>query len=359
MLFPLLLFPLLLLSGCRRQPIPEPELVRDIVERGPLKFTVEAGPLEAQVGDSLTVTLTVETPTGYSVSFPTEEAFGDLDARAIDAPNPRPTSTGMLWRRDYAFEPLFSGLLEIPPLTVRYAPPETSTQPLGRHGGRPLRHSLEHELVSNAIQLEVRSALTESDSPDRPRDITGTLLTPKPPRSAWHWAVLAAANAGAFMVAMLIYRTLRRRALRPPPPILPEVWALRALEELAAGTWLEQGRKREYYYRLTEIVRSYIERKFSLAAPEMTTEEFLAALARDQRALPYDADRLRLFLEACDIVKYAAGSARREDAEAALAMARAFVHATAASSVRPPSPTSSSVAPPSPTSSTPPGGQAA
>ncbi len=62
----------------------------------------------------------------------------------------------------------------------------------------------------------------------------------------------------------------------------------------------------------------------------MTTEEFLAALARDQQALPYDARRLETFLAACDFVKYAGFRPGRADAESVLSTARAFVHATAA-----------------------------
>ena len=77
-------------------------------------------------------------------------------------------------------------------------------------------------------------------------------------------------------------------------------------------------------------MRGYIERKFALAAPEMTTEEFLLTLARDRGALPYDSGRLRDFLEVCDLVKYAAVRPARDDAEQVLGTARAFVHATAA-----------------------------
>jgi hypothetical protein len=46
--------------------------------------------------------------------------------------------------------------------------------------------------------------------------------------------------------------------------------------------------------------------------------------------LPYDALRLRVFMEACDLVKYAAFAPRSEDATDALLTARAFIHATAA-----------------------------
>ena len=105
---------------------------------------------------------------------------------------------------------------------------------------------------------------------------------------------------------------------------------MQALAELADPGWFEAQRLREFTYRVTEILRAYIERKFGLAAPEMTTEEFLTALSRQRRSLPYDAERLREFLVSCDYIKYAALQPRREDAENMLATARAFVHATAA-----------------------------
>jgi hypothetical protein len=217
--------------------------------------------------------------------------------------------------------PLISGSLEIQPLTVRY----------GRRGApADSQPALENDLISEPLKLEVRSALTNADKPQQPRDITGALLPPRPPRPWWHWALLAVTIAVLVAAGYTGYRAFRRWRTRPAPPILPEIWALRALAELARYDWIERGQTREYYYRLTEIVRQYIERKFGIAAPDMTTEEFLNMLARQHRALPVQADPLRDFLEACDYVKYAALQPRRADAEGALATARSFVHATAA-----------------------------
>ena len=118
--------------------------------------------------------------------------------------------------------------------------------------------------------------------------------------------------------------------MRPAPPVPADVWALRALSALADAGWLERYGYKEYYYRLTEIVRAYVERQFGLAAPEMTTEEFLNELSRARGSVPYDASKLRGFLEACDIVKYAAFAPTSEDADGALATARSFVRSTAA-----------------------------
>jgi len=318
------LWPLLLVLGaCRPQTPAAPDRLQDVVERGPLRLTVVAGPHNPAVGDVISVTVAVETPEDFLVALPTVQDFGELPVRLTDTPDPRPGATGLVWRRAFEIDALVSGPLEVPALTARYG---------RRSDPAESQPALDSELVSSVLTIEVRSALTDQDRPEQPRDITGALLPPKPPMPLWMRITLAAGAVVLLIGAWRAFRALRRWMLRPAPPILPEVWALRALADLAGGDWFERGRMREYYYRLTEVVRSYIERKFGLAAPEMTTEEFLAVLARDRRAVPYDAERLRQFLEVCDFVKYAAWEPRREDAEAGLATARAFVHATAAAS---------------------------
>ncbi len=317
---------LILVGGCRDEQTEKTDLVSDTAARGPIRFTVQAGPRDVTVGDPITVDLIAEAPGDYEVQLPAAEAFGELAAREIETLEPRPGASGVVWRRSFEVEPLVSGPLEIPPLTVTY------TRQTGASETQP---APTNELETQALELEVRSVLTEADGPTQPRDITGTLLPPKPPLELsrevlQRWAVWIGITAIVLaLVAYAGYRTWRWYR-RPPPPILPELWALQALAELRGSDWVENGRFREYYYRLTEIVRGYIERKFSLAAPEMTTEEFLTMLARDRQALPYDAERLGRFLEACDIVKYAAFRPRREDAEEATSTALAFVHATAA-----------------------------
>jgi hypothetical protein len=314
----------LLLGGCRPAPAPRADVLTQTVERGPLKLTLAAGPRSPEVGDTVRVDLSVETPADYDVRLPQAQDLGDVGARESSAPESRPGATGVVWRESFVLVPLISGPLEIPALSVKYGrrAAATETQP-----------ALESDLVSEPLKLEVRSALTDADKPEQPRDITGALLPPRPPRPWWHWALAAVGTAALLVATYAGYRALHRWRTRPAPPILPEVWALRALAELASYDWIERGQARAYYYRLTEIVRQYVERKFGLAAPEMTTEEFLNMLARNRGALPCHADPLRDFLEACDYVKYAALQPRRDDAEGALATARSFVHATAAAPV--------------------------
>ncbi|TWT40885.1 hypothetical protein RAS1_35700 [Phycisphaerae bacterium RAS1] len=315
---------LLIFAACRDATPPALPGVSDTAERGPLKLVVRAEPTELWVGDSFTVTVEMKTPEEFEVELPGSAELSGLTVREMQTPDPRPLPEGgKLWRRTFRVDTFVSGTLEIPPLVVKYRRNAAASQP-----------AESNEIAAGTLKVEVRSALTTQDSVQAPRDITATLLPPPRRWTWWEWSLLGGALLAAVAAALLLVRWLRLRALRPPPPILPEVWAMRCLKELEAAGLVERGEARDYYYRLTEIVRAYVERKFALAAPEKTTEEFLTLISRDRGRLPYEADKLRAFLEACDMVKYAALQPRREDADAALQTARAFVNATAAAAER-------------------------
>ena len=65
------------------------------------------------------------------------------------------------------------------------------------------------------------------------------------------------------------------------------------------------GRIKEFYERISDILRYYIEHHFSLRAPERTTEEFLYELANTNVLPESDKENLAQFLQHCDLVKFA------------------------------------------------------
>ncbi|MFC1480537.1 hypothetical protein ACFL5Y_03735 [Candidatus Omnitrophota bacterium] len=66
-----------------------------------------------------------------------------------------------------------------------------------------------------------------------------------------------------------------------------------------------QGRIKEYYVRLSDIVRHYLEDRFSFRAPEMTTEEFMERVKNSSEMLKKHKELLGDFLSHCDMVKFA------------------------------------------------------
>lgn len=314
------------LWGCQRPAPSAPPGVTTSAERGPIRLCATAAPSPAWVGDPIRLELSVETPADYLVQFAADPNFAPLEVRAQSEPHSVVTPDGTRrWRKTYVLESLLAGRIELPPQVIRYtrARAEVEQEP-----------TFEHELATGTLALEVRSALTTQDSVERPRDITGAMAAPPRKRTGLEIVAMAGAIAGAGALALAAYHAIRRLRVRPPPPIPPEVLALRELDALRAEQWLSAGRVKEYYYRLTEIVRVYVERKFGLAAPEMTTEEFLQTLSRSQTTVPYDRQRLAEFLQTCDLVKYAAAVPSPDDAEAALKAARTFVNATAVAAAR-------------------------
>ncbi|MCA9242629.1 MAG: hypothetical protein KDA32_01640 [Phycisphaerales bacterium] len=306
---------LCLLAGCAKQP----DTRTEEATRGPISARVTVDPADPLVGDTLTITTTVTAPDEFVIDFPALAAVDglDLDRRRIEDARPGATE-GVIWTQVITTAVRKSGEVELPPTPVRYArKPADDSEP-----------SFDNDFDVPAIKLSVRSALAGADSIDKPRDIAGVI---DPPWTLGEFlyeygGILAVALAlGALVAAYVVFNRGRERKR---PAIPSDVVAFRELDALAAEQLVSKGRAKDYYYRLSEIVRRYIESQFGVAAPDMTTEEFLEKTAR-RDALPAKPDELRRFLEACDMVKYAAFAPSAADADAALEAARTFVRDSA------------------------------
>lgn len=311
----------LVLAGCTR-PAPPPASATTTTERGPYQLTLAAAPAEALVGDDITLTITVRTPTGTQVTLPVAEELGNLEAVLVDDPPPLPTEAGLTWRRTFRFVPLLSGPLDVPEVRIHYTSAPTENGVIA-----PAQ-----DLYGGPLRVLVRSVLTAADDPAQPRDVSGTLVPPEPPvaHSPWFWLIAVGGPLlGGLLIGLLAWLLLRWWR-RPVPPIAPDVWALAAVDALPLPTEGDRDAARGFYYRLSEIVRLFIEKRFAIAAPEMTTEEFLTTLARSRQPVPFETVGLTDLLHESDIVKFAAALPTRAAAERARATARTFVHAAAA-----------------------------
>ena len=65
-----------------------------------------------------------------------------------------------------------------------------------------------------------------------------------------------------------------------------------------------KGEVERFYVYLSGILRVYIESRFGVRAPELTTEEFFLAATGSPELGPYRG-RLKEFLDLCDQVKFA------------------------------------------------------
>ncbi len=126
-----------------------------------------------------------------------------------------------------------------------------------------------------------------------------------PTGQEWVWWLLVTATALAVagVVAWFVRRRLARRSakLAPPPPPPSHVVAWERLQR-ALGLIHEAER---FCVEVSHIIRVYLEERFSLHAPDRTTEEFLLELRSSRRLAGEHKKLLADFLGACDMVKFA------------------------------------------------------
>ena len=83
-----------------------------------------------------------------------------------------------------------------------------------------------------------------------------------------------------------------------------------------------RGRYKDFYVELTMVVRRYVQRKYGIKAPHLTTEEFLMEFREEGRG---KREELRKFLESADMVKFAGVEATPEMADEATDSARGYL----------------------------------
>ena len=131
-------------------------------------------------------------------------------------------------------------------------------------------------------------------------------------------AALAAAVALAVFLVRLVVRKVREHRMSP----IERAWV--ELDRLLKKGLPGRGRYKDFYVELTMVVRRYVQRKYGVKAPHLTTEEFL----RDSRIIELSNNRigeLKAFLESADMVKFAGVQATPEMADAATESARGYL----------------------------------
>ncbi len=109
------------------------------------------------------------------------------------------------------------------------------------------------------------------------------------------------------IIAWWIYMRKRPAKAPAPPPVpleAPYDRTIRQLQELGAQKVWQQGQVKEYYTRLTDILRTYFEDQFGIAALEQTSAELLQNI-KPVTILNQQRDKLRGLLSLADLAKFA------------------------------------------------------
>ena len=163
-------------------------------------------------------------------------------------------------------------------------------------------------LHSNSLTLFVR--YPGVDLKKGPTDIKKPFSAPVTFKEIAPW-LLGIILIGS-IIFLIIYAVSRYRKNKPlfqappKPKTPPHVVALSELEKLKAEELWQHEKVKEYYTRLTDILRVYIEERFDVPAMEQTSMEILDSF-KSQRLLSdsQSFDKLKRTLELADLVKFA------------------------------------------------------
>ena len=129
----------------------------------------------------------------------------------------------------------------------------------------------------------------------------------------------------------IYYRIKKGKPIRlpfvPVPKVLPPYEeAMQALSELKGQSLWQNGQEKEYYSKITDILRHYINRRFGVEAMEMTTTQILDVLNHDDAK---DAkSELKEILNAADFVKFAKFRPLADENEQVYRLATVFLDKT-------------------------------
>ena len=137
------------------------------------------------------------------------------------------------------------------------------------------------------------------------------------------WAFALAGVLLALVAAYFIFRKIRQivRIHR----MSPIERAFSELDRLLQKGLPGRGFYKDFYVELTMVVRRYIERRYGVRAPHLTTDEFLRAAGADPAFPQTSITELKAFLESADLVKFAGLEATPEMADGATGKARNYL----------------------------------
>ena len=134
------------------------------------------------------------------------------------------------------------------------------------------------------------------------------------------------------VAAYVIWKYILKKPIpfieKEQPLLLPHQIALNELNKISEQKLWQHGREKEFYTKLTGIIREYMEARFNILALEMTSAEILEESKIIQTEYSAAYDSLKKLLQIGDLVKFAKWHPLAEENELSLNICYLFVNQT-------------------------------
>ncbi len=268
-------------------------------------------PIEMMIGEQARVTLTVDAAQDAKIEWP------QLKAGQLLCPGVEVIAAGLEDQRDDTEQVMtviltsFDGnLYALPPFKVKVNGKELQTE----------------QLALKVVEMEVDT--TQMNNFFGPKDVQSN------PFQWSDWSRLF-----WFSVLMLVLMSigywlyLRLRDNKPVIThikivrrLLPHQKAMKEIEQIKADKMVTSENLKEYYTKLTDTLRKYIEERYGFSAMEMTSSEIIEHLTASGTQQSFE--ELRQLFTTADLVKFAKYSTMINENDANLVNAIDFINQT-------------------------------
>lgn len=263
-------------------------------------------PIEMMIGEHARLTLNVQAREGAAIEFPSLKPRQELvqGVEILNVEQPSPTTLVVLLTS-------FDGkLYYLPPLKVKVDGKEVTAKSLA--------------LKVNEVEVDT----TQMNQFFGPKDVQDNPFSWDDWKPSFWLSLLA-----LLLLAVGFWLWLRLRDNKPiikhiriVKRLLPHQKAMQEIEQIKADKMVSSENQKEYYTKLTETLRRYIEERYGFSAMEMTSSEIIERLmaTADQQMM----DELRQLFTTADLVKFAKYSTLINENDMNLVNAIDFINQT-------------------------------
>ena len=270
--------------------------------------------IQMLIGQQVHVTLTATTPVDATVVFPTyksrEQLVAGVEVLTVSEEKKETIDGGQRLSRIYTLTSFDGNLYYLPPFKVKV-------------------NGKEYQSKSLALKvMEVDVDTTKMNQFFGPKDVQDNPFQWSDWSLVFWLSVLLLVLLG---VAAYLYVRLRDnkpliKSFKLVKRLLPHQRAMKEIEQIKADKMVSSENQKEYYTKLTDTLRRYIEERYKFSAMEMTSSEIIERLTQDgdQKSL----DVLRQLFTTADLVKFAKYSTLINENDMNLVNAIEFINQT-------------------------------
>jgi len=262
---------------------------------------VETNTKNIKIGEQIQYKVSVETTADTPVSFPEGQTFAPLEmvkTRAADT-----LRDGGKYRlvKEYYLTQFDEGKYTIPSQKIRIN---------------------NKDYFTDSLLVEVHTVAI--DTLKQPLYDIKPIQEVKKPFTSYGWILTIIAAVLLLLIVAFVYFVFIRKKefpfLQIQKKLPPFDRAIQDLKELQNSKYLIQSQHKEYYTRLTDIVKAYLEEEVHILAKESTTDELLTKinLLQEKGKLNLNQEtitNLKRVLQTADLVKFAKNKPSDDNAE--------------------------------------------